>query len=108
LNWIPITSSQDADKVFASKELIAIFKHSTRCAISSMAKNRLDGSWDKEMDSVPIYYLDLIKYKDLSKLIAEKTGVEHESPQLILIKNGEVLYSASHNSINTTEAAKYN
>lgn len=107
MNWIPITSNQDVEKVLTNKELIAVFKHSTRCAISSMAKNRIDSSWDKEMDSVPIYYLDLIKFKDFSNLIAEKTGVEHESPQLILIKNGEVLYSASHTSISPTEAAKY-
>jgi len=82
-----------------SGQLFLLFKHSTRCSISSMAKNRLENKW---IESIPIdqfLYLDLIRYRDLSNYIATEFSVEHESPQVLILKNGEVLYTASHNSI---------
>lgn len=77
---------------------VVIFKHSTRCSISSVAKKRLSTDWFKE-NNIPFYYLDLIKYRDLSGLIAEKFNIQHESPQVLIIKNGKCIYDASHLSI---------
>lgn len=70
-----------------------------------MAYNRIKTSWVAELGDMPLYYLDLIQHRDISNLIAEKLGVMHESPQLILLKNGEVLYSASHSAINVKEVS---
>lgn len=78
-----------------------IFKHSTRCSISSMAKNRLDRSDAPE--SVRFYYLDLIAHRDISNKIAEDFFVEHESPQVLLIRNGACIYDESHNGISMDE-----
>ena len=78
---------------------IAIFKHSTRCGISRMVKNGLEKEWDLPKEDVELYYLDLLQHRDVSNAIAEQTGVQHESPQLIVMKNGTVIHHASHHSI---------
>ena len=84
---------------------VLFFKHSTRCSISSMAKNRLETNWDLNDEQVVPVYLDLIAFRSVSNLLAEKSGVTHESPQALLFKNGEVVYNASHNSIRVEDIA---
>lgn len=79
-----------------------IFKHSTRCEISAIAKYRLETDWDLE-ETCDIWYLDLIAYRGISDQIAETLAVHHESPQVILIKNGESAYDASHLDISVAE-----
>ena len=74
----------------------AIFKHSTRCSISLVAKTRLDKA---NVDAIDFHYLDLISYRNISNLIAEKFSVEHESPQIIVIKDGSCIFDESHSSI---------
>lgn len=78
-----------------------IFKHSTRCSISSVAKGRLDRSQPTE--EVDCYYLDLIRYRNISNRVSELFMVEHESPQVLLIKNGQCVYNESHMAINMDE-----
>jgi bacillithiol system protein YtxJ len=73
-----------------------IFKHSTTCSISSIAKSRLDRA---TVDTLDCWYLDLLSYRLLSNSIAEKFSVHHESPQVLLIQNGECIYDESHSSI---------
>ena len=82
-----------------------IFKHSTRCSISSMAKSRLEREWD--LENVEPWYLDLIAYRNVSNAIESQLGVNHESPQAILLKDGIAVYDASHNSIAVSEIAKH-
>lgn len=100
MDWISITSlAQLAEiKEKSKNKPQLIFKHSTRCSISSVAKNRLERSTPAE--NVDFYYLDLISYRELSAKIAEEFDVFHESPQVILIKNGECCYDESHSGIN--------
>jgi len=83
----------------SSEKPVLIFKHSTRCSISSMAKNRMERSWSFEDNQVTAYYLDLIAFRDISNHIAEIFEVEHQSPQALLIQDGKCIYDASHNSI---------
>jgi bacillithiol system protein YtxJ len=80
-----------------------IFKHSTRCSISSMAKSRLEREWN--LENVEPWYLDLITYRNVSNAVASEFGVHHESPQAILVQNGKASYHASHNSITVSEIA---
>lgn len=82
---------------------IAIFKHSTRCSISSMAKNRLERTWYLSPENLPIYYLDLLSNRSVSNQIAEQFSVTHASPQLLLIKNGKCFYNASHQAISVED-----
>jgi len=106
LNWINIESESDFIKLVEESFLdnigVAIFKHSTRCSISSVAKSRLSSSWNFD-DELPIYCLDLITYRKLSNLIAEELNVRHESPQLLVLKNGKCIYNASHLSISVKD-----
>jgi len=89
--------------VNADNKAVAIFKHSTRCSISSMALNRLTRSWDITSETLPIYFLDLISYRNISNEIADRFDVEHESPQLLIIKNGKCVYHASHSAIDVDD-----
>jgi bacillithiol system protein YtxJ len=77
---------------------VLILKHSTRCSISGMAKNRLELYWDKTVALKP-YYLDLLAHRDVSDEIAKRYHVTHQSPQIVLLKNGQLILNASHNEI---------
>ena len=102
MNWIEIKSDTDLEIImetsFQLSTGVAIFKHSTRCSISNVVKRRLDQSWDFD-ETLPIFYLDLLQYRAISNLIAEKFNIQHESPQLLIIKNGECIYHESHMNI---------
>jgi bacillithiol system protein YtxJ len=100
MKWEILSSEQQLLDLLDKESLFAIFKHSTRCSISSMAKNRVERDWDLDF---PIYYLDLIQYRSVSNLIAAKSGIEHQSPQLIVFQNGLPVYDASHNAIDANE-----
>lgn len=83
---------------------VLIFKHSTRCSISSMAIDRLARSWeDEEMNHHDFYYLDLIAFRDISNQIEEMFQVPHQSPQVLIIKDGRCIYDNSHLGINYRE-----
>ena len=106
MNWINITNTQQIDAIKAANGYSIIFKHSTRCPISMMAKKKfeLDGKLFDE--TTPLYFLDLIKYRELSKYVAEVFEVQHESPQLLLVKDGECVLDQSHSSISAEEVVE--
>ena len=107
IDWKILTSVNQLEAIdqLSNEKPIALFKHSTSCSISAMAKMRLESSWnlDKKVD---IYYLDLLNYRNISNAIAEKYAVHHESPQLLLISKGECIYDGSHFDISTSEIAE--
>ncbi len=100
MNWIELTDERQLGTIKDSSVLqpVVIFKHSTRCSISSLAKNRLEKQ--KPIDNAQFYYLDLLKYRSISNKIAQDFAVAHESPQVLLIRNGECVYEETHNGIN--------
>lgn len=75
---------------------MAVFKHSTRCSISFMARSRVEREWESD---VPLYEVDVIRDRTVSNLIAERLNLVHQSPQFMVIHAGKVVYSASHNAI---------
>ncbi len=94
-----ISQLDEIEKLSHTHKGVLIFKHSTRCAISSMALNRFTRGWDLGEEQLPVYYLDLVRYRSVSGAVSERFGVNHESPQVLLIKNGSCKYHASHNAI---------
>ncbi|MDW8348314.1 MAG: bacillithiol system redox-active protein YtxJ [Bacteroidia bacterium] len=80
-----------------------IFKHSTRCSISALALDRLNREWHFDSSQITPYYLDLLQYRDISNKIAEKWQVQHQSPQILIIRNDECIYDATHNQISVKE-----
>lgn len=81
-----------------------LFKHSTRCSISSMALERFGREWDPST-ACDIWLLDLLSHRDISNAIAQRTGVTHQSPQAILLMDGVATFDASHSAISAREVA---
>lgn len=106
VNWIPLTNLTQLNDIenMSNVKPIVIFKHSTRCSISRFALKQFEREYDLD-ETVDAFFLDLIEHRDVSNEIASKFGVYHESPQLILIKNGKAVYDVSHSEINA-EALK--
>ena len=100
MNWNKLISDDqlDAIKNESAKYPVLIFKHSTSCSISHMALSRMERNWSDQLGVKP-YYLDLLAYRPISKKIESDFGVEHESPQVLLIRNGRCVYDASHMAI---------
>lgn len=108
MNWLPLISEDQLKEVCVLSErndikAVLILKHSTRCSISSMALNRLERSWTLSEKEVPVYYLDLLKYRNVSDKIEDIFGITHQSPQILVIKNGKSIYTSSHSDISTPE-----
>lgn len=102
MNWKAIESENDFDAIVteSNDKIVMVFKHSTRCPVSSMAKKMLENGWDHKDADVSSYYLDLIRFRNVSNYIATKSQVMHQSPQMIVFKNEEVIHHSSHHQIN--------
>ena len=100
--WIKLTDENQLEEcwILSHQKPQLIFKHSTRCSISTMALSRFEGSGILDSDVLDLYYLDLIQYRNISNAIESKSGVRHESPQVIVIDKGEILLSETHGMIN--------
>ena len=97
-NLDTLTQLQEIEAASFSKPQL-LFKHSTRCSISSMVLNRFESSALFQQNAIDSWYLDLIAFRDLSNLVATDTQVWHESPQCIVIDKNKVIYAESHGSI---------
>lgn len=104
INWIPMTNLGQLNEIMTLSETkpVIIFKHSTRCSVSRMALKQFENEfdWDANVDA---YFLDLLEYRDISNEIASRFGVYHQSPQLIVMKEGKAIYDASHSGIDAEE-----
>lgn len=103
-NWKDLTSIQQLHNLIqaSNENPVVLFKHSTRCSVSLMAKRTLDHTWNLAPD---VYYLDLLNHRDVSNAITETLEVTHQSPQLIVVKDGQAIYHASHGFINVDDVA---
>ena len=106
--WIPLTSMEQLVELTEHSFVkpIFIFKHSTRCGISRTALKQFENEYDLDTE-VDAYYLDLLEYRPISSAIATQFSVTHQSPQLILMKNGQVVHHASHSDIDAQLLKKY-
>lgn len=108
MNWKVIQSENQLDLIvkesFNRPQLI--FKHSTTCPISGMAKRRLDSD-NGQLDAFDAHYLDLLSYRNISSAIAQKFQVHHESPQVIIVHNGEASYDESHLDISVEDVLSH-
>jgi bacillithiol system protein YtxJ len=104
MNWTLLQSTDQLNQIKNQQGYSLIFKHSTRCSISMMAKRRFELDWDTLPADMPLYFLDLIQHRDISNQIVDQFHVHHESPQLLLIKDGECVLDQSHSDISVDEA----
>lgn len=109
LNWIPLTSIEQLEEIknLSKNDSVLIFKHSTRCGISSMVIKQFEKLFTEEHQKLKVYYLDLLNYRNISDEIGYTFQVMHQSPQLLIIKNGVAVYNASHYEITLTDLSRY-
>lgn len=99
--WKNLNSILDLERITAAsaERPQLLFKHSTRCSISSAAKHRLETDLARLSESMDVHYLDLILHRDVSNAIERKFGVQHQSPQVIVLRNGQAIFDMSHYDI---------
>jgi bacillithiol system protein YtxJ len=103
--WIQLTQIETLEEITEDSfnQPIAILKHSTSCGISRMVLRQFEKNYNLEPDSIKLYFLDLLSYRDISNKIASRFNVPHESPQLIVIRDGKSIYVASHSEIDVNK-----
>lgn len=100
IEWRQLTDLGQLNEIvdLSNEKAVLIFKHSTRCSISRFALKQFENEFDLEEKITP-YFLDLLNYRDISNEIANRFDVFHQSPQILLIKNGKAIFSTSHDDI---------
>ena len=108
-NWKEITSEEAVNAIIEASELKTqiIFKDSVTCGISAFAKERLVNGSDLLTESADFNYLDLLQYRSVSNYIASHLNVIHQSPQIIVLKNREVIFRDSHHSIQPEKIRRF-
>lgn len=109
LPWKALTTLRQLDEIIERSSIKpqVIFKHSTRCGISKMVKKQFESNFNLSEDALDLYYLDLLSYRDISNEIQNTFKVQHESPQLILVNNQQVVANASHGRINDMDLTAF-
>jgi len=105
INWVPLKDKTQLEELIkiSSDKPVLIFKHSTRCGISRMVLKNFESDYDIPETEIDLYFLDLLNYRALSQDISTKFNVMHQSPQVLVIKNGEVIYHDSHDYISISK-----
>jgi len=106
MQWTELNTERQIEQIKEESKTqpVLIFKHSTRCTISGTALHRLERNWKaNEVAPLKLYYLDLLSYRHISHRIAESFSVEHESPQVLILRDGKPVYVRSHLSISFDE-----
>lgn len=99
--WQPLKKEAQLEEIkeasFQKPQLI--FKHSISCGISAQVNHSLEASTEDLSEKFDLHYLDLLNFRSVSNKVAEDFEVRHQSPQVLLVKDGKVTYHTSHFSI---------
>ena len=109
MNWKHLTSVGDLEKAILASDLgtVVLFKHSTRCSVSRMALKMFEQGWDETLNDVSAYYLDLLENRPVSAAIGDKLHIEHQSPQMLILQNGQVVHHSNHHDIDVNAVKNY-
>jgi bacillithiol system protein YtxJ len=107
--WNQLESMENLDvaEALSNNKVVVLFKHSTRCSISRFVLKQFENTYAVPEEKMELYFLDLIEYRTISNEIAARFGVTHQSPQMIVLKNGKAVYNASHESINANDLEQF-
>lgn len=99
--WHVLSEMKQLDEIVeeSKSKPVVIFKHSTRCGISRMVLRNFEKAYNVTDDQIKLYFLDLLAYRNISDEVGHRFQVQHQSPQLIVIKNGNAVAHESHHSI---------
>ncbi len=108
INWRELTDLGQLNEIVDAsfEQPILIFKHSTRCGVSRSVLKRFENEFDLA-EKITSYFLDLLEHREISNEIASRFGVVHQSPQLIVVKSGNTVYDASHDSIDAHDLKSF-
>ena len=109
LSWTPLISIEEINNIkeISKIQSILIFKHSTSCGISRMVMKQFESLFNEENKHLKVYYLDLLNFREVSSKLSEVFQVIHQSPQLLVVKNGISVYDESHYEITKVNLSKY-
>ncbi|MEN9523868.1 MAG: hypothetical protein RL065_2245 [Bacteroidota bacterium] len=109
MNWLQLTDEIQLDSIITESfnKPQVLFKHSTRCSISRMALSKTERNWEFTTEQVSPFYLDLLEHRNISNAIANRFIIEHQSPQMLLIKDGKCIFSSTHNEINPLDLKEF-
>ena len=109
LPWISLNDIQQLNHIDEKSitKTQVVFKHSTRCGISRMVMNQFVNAYSLNEKDLDLYYLDLLSFRDVSNEVGYKFQVMHQSPQVLVIKNGVVVAHASHGAINEVDLRSF-
>jgi bacillithiol system protein YtxJ len=96
----------EIDEISQTKPVV-LFKHSTRCSISRMALKQFDAEFNYPEEKIDWYLLDLLNHRDLSNEIASRYNIVHQSPQIVVIRNGKAVFNESHDSISAEDLKQF-
>jgi bacillithiol system protein YtxJ len=101
-NWKELYTEQDVDELItkSAERPQLIFKHSVTCGISAHALFKLEEGTEALLQQADVHYLNLLRHRDVSNYIARKLSITHQSPQILILKNGHAVFSTSHHAIN--------
>lgn len=104
VGWRQLTDLGELNEIvdLSTEKPVLLFKHSTRCSVSRMVLKQFESDFDLQ-DKITPYFLDLLNHRDISNEIANRFHVEHQSPQMIVIKDGKAIYNASHENIDVAD-----
>lgn len=107
MHWIHLTDEEQLKQIVSKSQIRpqVIFKHSTRCSISSVALQRLQKV--SQPSDIDFYFLDLLSYRNVSNKITQVFGIPHESPQVLVIRDGQCIYEESHMGISMNEIVEH-
>lgn len=106
MEFRPLESMDVLEEIATAKDSSIIFKHNINCPISKSVKRRLEEEGDVIPQATPVYLLDLVSHRDISDSIAGSFNVPHQSPQLLVIKDGRCIYNESLYQISPEETAQ--
>lgn len=108
VGWRPLSDLGQLNEIVSEStdKTVIVFKHSTRCGVSRMVLKQFENEFDLHEEVIP-YFLDLLAHRNVSNEIASRFGVFHQSPQLIVIKNGNAVFNHSHSDINAKDLKRY-
>jgi bacillithiol system protein YtxJ len=107
MHWIHLTDEEQLKQIITKSQTRpqVIFKHSTRCSISSVALQRLQRV--SQPTDIDFYFLDLLSYRNISNKIVQVFNVPHESPQVLVVRDGQCVFEESHMGISMNDIVQH-
>jgi len=101
MNWKTLNTFEDLEEIIkrSSQQPVLIYKHSTRCSLSSIVRSRLERSWKADPFDIEGHFLDLISFREVSNAVENQFKVRHQSPQVLVIDQSKCVFHCSHLAI---------